>query len=387
MSVRQLSVLLGFWLGFLVFVVSVAQVIPYRPDFAFTRLDFYEPALVNKLPEQLTAFAGFDGVYYLNKAAYSLWLEQRFMPLYPALIWLFSGSFLSDQMTVAHLLAGLSISYGALFLSLWLLYRLVADDFSPETAHWSVLLLLAFPTAFFFGALYTESLFLCLVVALFWSLKKRWWLASFVIVGLAGITRLPGILLIFPAIFHWWKQQQESRQLGHSLAFFVTAGAYSLVAFLPLLILMGVLWFRAGDPLLFVHAHGELANSRSTSQLVFPLITVWRYGGILTSLSPLVYEWWVALLELASVGLVVVGGWYLFVRKFPPQYVVATIALVALPLLSGTFSGFPRYVLVVFPLFIVLAHAPLFLRKLLLVLFLVLQAILLGYFARGYFVA
>ena len=119
--------------------------------------------------------------------------KAAFWPLYPKLMdW---GSRLTgwSTATVGYVIANLCF-FGALIL----LYRLVSLDFDEKIARRTLWALALFPTAFFFNAVYTESPFLLLAVATLLAARMReWWFAG--IFGLlAALTRSQGVMLLAP---------------------------------------------------------------------------------------------------------------------------------------------------------------------------------------------
>jgi len=81
---------------------------------------------------------------------------------------------------------------------------LIKDIFDEELAKQTLLFTIIFPTSFFFVAGYTESIFLCLSVAVFILLRKKKWLWAGIISALAALTRVQGLLLIIPIIIELW---------------------------------------------------------------------------------------------------------------------------------------------------------------------------------------
>ncbi|MCX6706189.1 MAG: hypothetical protein NTV24_03765, partial [Candidatus Woesebacteria bacterium] len=133
------------------------------------------------------AWANFDGEHYLAiaKEGYHL-AEQAFFPLYPLLIKFFGGGAWS----------GLFISNTAFFLALVGLYKLLRIDYCVKVAKLAVILLLIFPTSFYFGAVYTESIFLCFVVWSFYFYRKENYLLSGILGAFASATRVIGVILL-----------------------------------------------------------------------------------------------------------------------------------------------------------------------------------------------
>jgi len=376
------------WRVWLVLVAAVAaHLIAYRPAYDFTGLRFYQPELTTWLPAFIWSWANFDGVIFLRIATTSLLEEPRFLPLYPFLIKVVSGQWWGHSITFAQVLAGLLIAHTTFLVAIKYLCKVLKNQYPGPVVTWMVWLLVAFPLSFFFVSLYTESLFLSIVVLAFWGAQKEKWWLSFGLVGLASLTRLPGILLLLPIVWEYVTACRLKRLPLVGVKTFFYLG----LAVMPLLMLMTAHWGISGDALKFVHAHGELANSRSTSSLVFPVITGVRYLKILTSLPLSYIEWWIALLELASAFLIGLSLYWSWKLKIRVSYQIYAVCMVILPLLSGTFSGLPRYLTVVFPLFLAVAlktHAWSIRRKWLLIsLLLLIQMVLVGCFVRGYFVA
>lgn len=114
--------------------------------------------------------------------------DSVFYPLYAFVVRLFAGV-LGNQ----YVLAGLVVSTLAAFLALAFLYVLAEEDFGPLAARWTVAALALYPTALFLVAPFTESLFLALTLAAFLLARRNRWLASGAAGGLASLARGPGI--------------------------------------------------------------------------------------------------------------------------------------------------------------------------------------------------
>jgi hypothetical protein len=375
--------LVGWRIGLFLVSVLAAQWLPYRREFEYTSLAHENPWLLKSGWQFLTSWANFDGVLYLHNSTDSLLREPRFLPFFSLLIKAFSFDWLFQTSVYWQVLVGLVISHAAFGISLFFLYQIWKLDFSEKIARRAAGFLLVFPTSFFLVSVYSESLFLLLAVLAMWLARKRSWWWSFGCIGLAAVTRLPGILLIIPVGWEWtrWCWQSKKPVISRK-----TAGLISL-ALLPLILLMISHSRVYADPLKFIQAQGELANGRSTSGIVAPMVMIWRYLKILFTVSPQVYEWWVALLELGSGALAAVTIWFSFKLKFPALYQLYSLAMIFLPFASGTLSGFPRYLIIVFPLYIVLAHLTQTWRWIAMIGFLLLQVLLVSLFIRGYFVA
>ena len=105
-----------------------------------------------------------------------------------------------------------------------------------DQAEQAVLLTAIFPFSFFFGLVYTESLFLLLTVLSFYGFRTRHWLLGGIAGALATATRVNGILML-PALA--WIAYRTAQPTIRDRAFAVVGlllvltgiGAYSLYVY------------------------------------------------------------------------------------------------------------------------------------------------------------
>jgi hypothetical protein len=146
---------------------------------------------------RLIALEGYGGGVQSAKAA--------FWPLLPGIMR--GGNSLTGWSvdSVGYLVANLSF-LGALLV----LYRLIALDYGDEAVARRTLWTLAlFPTAFYFAAAYTESLFLFLSAgALYLWRRNLLWLAGVVGIG-AALARSGGVFLILPFLALLWDRYRR----------------------------------------------------------------------------------------------------------------------------------------------------------------------------------
>src|SRR5579859_5296798 len=144
----------------------------------------------------LFPWANFDGVHYLTIAgdSYHRGAEGRFFPLYPILISVITvivgghTIFGIQQFFTAFALANIFF-----LLSLIILYKLVRIDFSENIALWTVIFIALFPTSFFFGSIYSESIFLLLSLLSLYFARKQKFIYSGFFGFLLTLTRIVGI--------------------------------------------------------------------------------------------------------------------------------------------------------------------------------------------------
>jgi hypothetical protein len=386
-GVAALPLLLSWWAPNMHFL-------EYRPDFAYTNLVYWRPAPFFQDNQWLTSWANFDGIQYLSIAGRGYHTEARFFPVFPLLIIAVSVVFHATQaFGPGQFLIGFVLSN---FFFVWFLcafYFLLRIDFSRRISLWSTFFALVFPTAFFFGSVYTESLFLLLTTIAFFSARKERWLVAGAAAMIASATRLVGILL-FPALLIEFLHQEPILFHVRRLLPEEVADVIKRIApiFLSPLGLIFFIWFNYaqwGRWLYFLQTQGEVGNSRTVNGLINPLQTLWRYVKILLALPRSQYEWWVAVLELVSFTVVVgllITAWRM--KKVRPSYQFFAWSCFLLPALSGTFTGLPRYVLIAFPIFLVSgAIKDRRLQMSVLLCSATLLFLLTSLFLRGYFVA
>ena len=142
-------------------------------------------------------FARWDSVWYLAIAQGGYDHEPArtaFFPLYPLLtrgVGVVIGS---------DLVAGVLVSLVAFAVALVLLYRLVELDLGGEVARVTVLLIAFCPMAYFFSAVYSESLFLALSLGCILKARMGRWGGAGLLGALAAAERNTGIALLVPLV-------------------------------------------------------------------------------------------------------------------------------------------------------------------------------------------
>jgi len=135
--------------------------------------------------------------------------RTAFFPLYPL------GLAAIARLGIPPVAAGVLLSVCALAFALYGIHRLTTLELpgsrAGETARLAVLLMAFAPMAFFFSAVYSESLYLALSVALFWCARQGRWALVGVLGALAAATRSTGIVLMLPALMLYLYGPREDR--------------------------------------------------------------------------------------------------------------------------------------------------------------------------------
>ncbi|MFH1601757.1 MAG: hypothetical protein ABIB61_02250 [Candidatus Shapirobacteria bacterium] len=321
--------------------------------------------------------ANFDGLHYLGISRWGYGhLQQAFFPFFPKLISLF------HKLVSNYLLSGIFISNLFLLLCFWLFPKLLAQgNIKGKIIEESTLFYFFFPTAFFFGSVYTESLFLFLVLLTFYLAKKGKFLGAGIAAGLASYTRLVGIFLL-PALLLEYYEQFSKRRMKERIAalkeritsyrksgfaYLIKSRArhFKFLAFIlfsasGLLFYMNYLLKTTGSALFFLEVQAGFGAQRSVTKLILLYQVFWRYLKMIFTVAP--YQWiyfnvWFEFIIALIFLFLLLWGWYKRREyKIKSSWLLFASLSCLLPSLTGTFSSLPRYVLVCFPCFIVLAH-------------------------------
>lgn len=346
------------------------------------RFPYYDNILIpSGLPSWIWGFGNFDGVHYLRLVLMgyeSSQYSQAFFPLYPALIRLLTlGDF--------PFLIALILSNGLFLASLYLFYKLLRMDYSEKTSFKSVLLLLFFPTSFYFGSVYSESLFLLLSLASLFLLRNKSYLGAGLYAALASATRIFGLMLI--PVFLWEVYMEiKNKNMKIKSEEFVKAIISVLMVPLGTVVYMWYLKVGFGNPLYFLTSQPFFGAQRSGEPAILLPQVLYRYLKILLTVNPLSLPFSNAVLELVFflAPFIVL---LLAYKKIRFSYWLFTFVCLLLPTLTGTLSSMPRYALMSLLLFPYIAERLNKSFKVLLGISVILGIILVSLFTRGYWVA
>src|SRR5688500_13236889 len=326
-------------------------------------LKFDTPQLTHAFADPLLApLARWDAVWYLRVAESGYGESEAraaFFPLYPLLVRTLATPFGASP--AALLVAAYVVALGAFLAALNLLYRLVVLELGRPLARPALLLLAVFPAALYFGAPYAESLFLALSVGAFYAARTGRWAWAGACAGLASGTRSAGLLLLLPLALIWW--QSRPRRAGDA--------AWLLLAPLGVAAYAAWLGLVEGDALRFLDV--QEAWSR---ELAVPLTGAWdgfvaAVDGVRQlasgSRSPVYFEeaagdpFRIAAINVMLFATLVfaVAACIGVFRRLPRPYGVWVAASLVLPLsfpvTPQPLMSLPRFVAVLFPIFMWLA--------------------------------
>lgn len=265
--------------------------------------------------------------------------STAFFPLYPMLI-RSMHTLLGSKTDASILLAGFLVSNLALAAALCYLYLLTRMEFDEATAARAVLYLLVFPMTLFFSAVYSESVFILVVIASFYHARKGQWLLAGLFCALAALARSPGVLLLAPLAleylmqrgFQWRKIKLDVLWLGLGP---LALGGYAVY-----------LGERFGNPRAIIDAQAAWGGvAKWPWEMVAHFfrgpITV-HAGGTQSIIDFSFVVLFLVLVAMTAVRLRLCYGVYAIISYFFVS-------------VWGSYASVPRYVMVIFPVFMFLA--------------------------------
>ncbi len=374
-SLISLSV---FFIVWRITLFGLAFISPYLICTWGDRFPYVQEQLISsKLPYWIWSGGNFDGVHYLTiaKSYYSANYTQTFFPLYPLLIRIIAKTIFFNR----YLLAGLFISNFSFFVSLFFLKKLLILDGYKNCLKWIFIFLLFFPTSFYFGSLYSESLFLMLIIGSLYLARQKKWFYSIIFGIIASATRLMGIFILPALIYEYVLQNRKKTQLTGILPFFlIPLGLVSYMVYLKI---------KFTDPLLFWHVQPVFGAQRLGSSIILPPQVIYRYIKIFLTVNISSLAFLNAFFEFFTFILGIILLSLAHKLKVRLSYLIFSWPCLILPSLTGTLSSMPRYILICFPIFIVLGIIRNKFVKLLILLFsFCFLSLFMILFTRGYWV-
>lgn len=279
-----------------------------------------------------------------------------FSPLYPGLMraigWMVDSNFL----------AGVIISNISLIAAAIMLYKIVRIDYDENTALRSVKFLFLFPAAFIFSGIFTESLYLALAISCFYFAKKENWLLAGTAGLLVSMTKSAGILIFLPILYEYLsKKGFRLKNVKKDILYLslIPAGLF-IVCFYNLLL---------------TNDFFALHNAR---------VAGWLQANDVTQ-SPTAFSNHFFIFNEA-ITVVLFAIFAIFNNKLQNSYKIFTLTSLVIAAITGALLAMLRYVLVIFPFFILFAillkNKP-NLDKAISLIFLILQAVLMAYWTNG----
>jgi Gpi18-like mannosyltransferase len=264
----------------------------------------------------LSFLANLDGIGYISisQHGYSIGTAEYF-PLYPILI------HLVNQVIASPLYSSLIVSWTSLVGATYFYIKIIKKYFKLSDnieALKGVLLFLLYPTGIFLIASYTEGLFAFLsLAAIYFALNKRYLLAGLFAL-LVTATHLNGLLTLLLVLLILYEEHVKIINICKTFILgIIGIAGYGLY-----------LKHKFNNPIAFISeqkaVHGWFSHT------ILPE---------LTHINPI---------EYIFVALIIVTFFYWWPKR--KSFAIYSLLYLLIPIIGGTFGGFTRYTLMVFPL-------------------------------------
>jgi hypothetical protein len=277
-----------------------------------------------------------DGIYYqlIAEKGYSADYLSVFFPFYPLV-----GHWINALTGISTLISLLLVS-NIMFIGLLILLNLLANDLFDQNVGRRVVFSAAiFPTAFFFSAVYPQSLALFLILLSYYSFRKKHWALSAFAAFLAGLTHstvFPLALLLAVEVFQRFRKHNVFQRIA--------------LGFIPFLPILGMVLFLAWRIRFGYSNYQELEMSNWGAAFMTP----WQFVNSLFSYtianSYNVIHWMnIVMLIFACI----VTVWCF--RKLPLSVSIFQLSTLIFLVFTGIIAkplvSISRFILIMFPIF------------------------------------
>lgn len=304
------------------------------------------------VPALLAHTFKFDAGWYAGIAQQGYTVSKSapaFYPLFPLLVYLFS-----KVLHVNVSIAAFGINLVAGYAACYYLYMLASDYLKNKKAAFTALLLfLFFPAAYFMHAMYGEALFCALTFgAFYYARKRKWWTAN-ILVAFVTASRLPGLVVAGAIGVEYLSYIEFNyKKIKPAILSFLLAplGFVAYSAYLKHLL---------NDPLAMFHAYnyGEwayqkinfnlLSSARNQAHFIKQLLLDSKIRNATRLFDEvLAFGAWI-LLGIAAV--------WAYLKKMPLSFLAFMVGNFILLGAHTTYTSDNRYILAIFPMYLLLA--------------------------------
>jgi Gpi18-like mannosyltransferase len=323
----------------------------------------YEPARENQADFELfdepfwNTFTRYDAGWYVSIARFGYVARPHgqsniaFFPAYPVLMRGVRDALLVSvrPRRLSWYLAGALVSWGCFAAALLLFYALARLDLDEGSAQRAVLYLSIFPGAFYFGEVYSESLFLLVTLASVYGFRKGRFLLGGLFGALACLTRVNGLFALPALALAGWPEARQQERGPAKLCGGLALAAAGLGAFC-----LFDYWsfgnaFEWAAIIQRSWDYNPGGSPWSAYTTLLGQLFSWSPVRMLPSPDPPC-----ALLN-GTAGLLMVAAVPFVWFRLGPAYAVFMLANLWVPLSSGALEGLARYTAVLFPFSLVIS--------------------------------
>jgi hypothetical protein len=282
------------------------------------------------------------GYSFVERSGSRLQQNIVFFPAYPMLVRA-TALMLGNKMGML-VVGGTLASLVCFVIALTYLFQLAREHLTDDQSATALWFLAAYPFALFFGAIYTESLYLAGALGAFYHLRKGELVRAGAWGLLVGLTRPNGAFLCLPLVLCMFDRNVKRRGI---LPTVVAAAMPAIGA----LLYSAYVWRLTGDPLAW--AAGHAAWGRRYQGLEKVVVDRYRYitgWGLSTYVGQQPYDF----LNGLGAAFALIAVWPV-ARRLSIAYAAFILVNMLPPLASGGLLSAGRFSSVMFPAFLWLA--------------------------------
>ena len=259
-----------------------------------------------------------------------------FFPLFPFLIASIMKITGSDFYWSAFMLNLITLFF---LIRIWVIY-LTSKGFDSNTVFKLSLLLLIFPFSLHLYFIYTESLYLLLLIHVFYHAENKHWFKVALFASLMVLTRPNGIMILLPIAVILLENLRNADQPNLLVRLKSLPLSVLSLILVPLTLIAWMMYQYkiTGDPFMFSHAQAFWHK-----EWMFPLQALFRLG------------FWDQ--QYMSVLVVIAMLFALYAgRKWSNSYRILVWTGILLPLSAGSVISMSRYMSVLFPFYVSMSN-------------------------------
>lgn len=245
-------------------------------------------------------------------------------------------------------ITGLGFEWSAFLLNFFLSFVAMLLLFAfanalQEDKHYAkkvVMLAMLFPFCFYYVLPYTESIFLFFLILAFYAVLHNKWLVACFAFAFLPLIKVIGLVVMLPLLI-FLIEELKKRQEKLSYIQLVKRNFKWAVPFAVAVISFVFYMLYQKEKTGFYNAF-SIAQAGWNKSFMFPLLALFRNGG-----------WEKQVLSVLVIGYLLIG--ILVAYKSRLSFTTLYFLFLLLPLTSGEVMSIPRYMGVVFPIFLVLA--------------------------------
>jgi len=290
----------------------------------------------------LGAFFRWDSNWFMSVITKGYWFDPaipsniNFFPVFPLVtkaLSFFTGNIIGI-MESGYLVSNLSLLFAGFFL-----YKLVQMEFnSKDISDKTLFLFFISPMSFFFSIFYSEGIFLFFIITSFYFARKKECGKAGVLGFLAALTRAPGIFIVIPLMLEYFTGKNGRFE-------FRIEKIRKNMLFIFLVPIATLIYFAY----LFLEFHDPFAYQKNMMHW-----SMWLATPIHTIINSFGHSSGYQFIFLSAIIIAIILAVVIYKVRLRPSYLIYSETLILFHLSTNIPDSLPRYLSVIFPIYIAL---------------------------------